>query len=364
MSITFVKKQSRLKNREKLFLLYKICFLTFFFSFSFESYCQSGREEGCYRLVFWNVENLFDIWDDTTKNDDDFTPRGENHWTKERYTHKLTNIYKTLAALGQHKSERFDMPWIVGMAEVENDKVLRDLCSGTPLRRHNYGYIHFESPDKRGIDNAILYRKDKYRPLYSKAINVSDSTKDYYTRDILLVNGVTSYGDTLIVLVNHFPSKRGGAAAVLQRQELASILRYTMDTLLEAHPCTGIVVMGDFNASPDEPEIAKTLMKRGNKDYLNLMSMVESGKGSHKYQGNWSCLDQIIVSSTLWDTTSCARMHVAQRSGQIFDAPFLLIDDERYMGKKVFRTYIAMKYQGGYSDHLPVFIDIKTVNKN
>lgn len=364
MSITFVRKQSRIKNTEKHFLLYKICFLTFFCCISFESKSQNNNEEICYRLVFWNVENLFDIWDDSTKNDEDFTPRGENHWTKERYNHKLTNIYKTLAALGQHKNAHFDMPWIVGLAEVENDKVLRDLCSGTPLRRHKYCYIHFESPDRRGIDNALLYRQDKFHPLYAKAITVSDSTKDFFTRDILLVNGVSSQGDTLIILVNHFPSKRGGSAADLQRQEVASILRHTMDSLQISHPCAGIVVMGDFNASPDEPEIAKTLMKRDNNDFINLMAKVESGKGSHKYQGNWSCLDQIIVSSSLCDSSSCARMHVAECSGQIFDAPFLLVDDERYMGKKVFRTYIAMKYQGGYSDHLPVFIDIKTVNKH
>ena len=325
MSITFVRKQSRIKNTEKHFLLYKICFLTFFCCISFESKSQNNNEEICYRLVFWNVENLFDIWDDSTKNDEDFTPRGENHWTKERYNHKLTNIYKTLAALGQHKNAHFDMPWIVGLAEVENDKVLRDLCMGTPLRRHK---------------------------------------KDFFTRDILLVNGVSSQGDTLIILVNHFPSKRGGSAADLQRQEVASILRHTMDSLQISHPCAGIVVMGDFNASPDEPEIAKTLMKRDNNDFINLMSTIEPGKGSHKYQGNWSCLDQIIVSSSLCDSSSCAKMHVIQHSGQIFDAPFLLVDDERYMGKKVFRTYMAMKYQGGYSDHLPVFIDIKTVNKH
>lgn len=359
----------RIKNRVTHILLCKMCFLTFFFS---PVLVASGQEvapvttqtthnqhQTSYRIAFWNVENLFDTENDSLKNDDDFTPKGENHWTRKRYRQKLTNICRVLTAIGGEGGTYMDMPSIVGLAEVENDRVLRELCKGTALRQYGYSFVHYESPDARGIDNALLYRADRYRPYRSQAVDVSDSTLEIVTRDILLVEGTTREGDTLIILVNHFPSKRGGTAADIRRKHVAKQLRKCMDTLSNAHPGAAIVVMGDLNASPDEPEVSQTLICGSN--YANLMDGMAPGTGSHNYQGSWSCLDQIIVVTTMLGGD--CRLLVDGKRAHIFAPEFMLTDDERHLGKKPFRTYQAMKYLGGYSDHLPVYIDIHPQQK-
>lgn len=346
------------------FLLHSLCFLTFLFSFSSSVHSQHPASQTTYRLVFWNVENLFDIWDDSTRADEAFTPNGENRWTGKRYKTKLQHISQTLVAIGNDNMATLQMPVLIGMAEVENDKVLRDLCKGTPLRRYHYSYIHYDSPDHRGIDNALLYRSDCFSPFLSKTLTVSDSAAGFLTRDILLVEGLLSNDDTLLVLVNHFPSRRGGATADIRRMEVARTLRYTMDTLALSHPGAAIVVLGDFNASPGESEIRDGLMKgqlTSDDHFVNLMSRIEPGRGTYKYQDQWSCLDQIIVSQNLLDESDAAP-HLTTLGGHIFEGDFLLIDDDKYMGRKIFRTYLGMRYQGGYSDHLPVYLDLLSPN--
>lgn len=332
-------------------------FLTFLFTAIIAFQCQSAVAQNYMRIAFWNVENLFDTQDDSTRNDDSFTPNGENHWSTKRYQTKLRNLYKTITAMCGN-GEEFNPPIIIGLAEVENDKVLRDLCQSTPLRKMGYSFVHFDSPDLRGIDNALLYRKELFTPIHAEAISLSDSNKAFFTRDILLVQGVTTLGDTLIMLINHFPSKRGGANADKHRKEAANKLREIMDSIGAAHASSAIIVTGDFNASPNEPEVVPILVSTHPKGaaYINLMSCIESGRGSHKYQDNWSCIDQIIVSSNLTDGS--LGIHTVTPCAQIFDAEFLLVDDEKYLGKKPFRTYLGPRYIGGYSDHLPIYIDI------
>lgn len=341
--------------------MHKICFLTLLFLCDTQTFAQNSAKGSIMRLVFWNVENLFDIYDDSTTNDDAFTPHGENHWTARRYRTKLNHLCKTLVAMGEKSDGSFEMPIIVGLAEIENDRVLRDLCLGTPLRRYGYKFVHYDSPDRRGIDNALLYRKAFYQPFFCQAISLSDSSAGFYTRDILLVEGVTRAGDTIIVLVNHFPSKRGGTTAEQWRMQSAQKLRYTMDTLSLLHPNAAIIVTGDFNASPDEESIRNGLMQ-GKEDFENLMEHIKTGRGSYQYQGYWSCIDQIIVSSNLIKSCIKSQLKITRKEGGIFDAPFLLIDDDKNLSKKVFRTYLAMKYLGGYSDHLPVYIELKRVD--
>lgn len=354
---TVSKNHSRLNNCKKIFLLHRKCFLTFlFFAMSF-CVLQSADCQEVYRIAFWNVENLFDTQNDTVKNDDDFTPQGSYRWSHRRYWTKLRHVYQTIVAMGMES----EPPAIIGLAEVENDKVLNDLCRGTQLRRLGYKYIHYESPDLRGIDNALLYRSDRFRPLSSKAISVSDSSKGYFTRDILFVEGVTNSDDTIILLVNHFPSKRNSNADRL-RMAQAEILRHIMDTLQAAHKTAAVIAIGDFNASPDEPEIAIGLMKDSR--FVNLMSCIEPGRGSYKYQDLWTCLDQIIVSRNVTEPDGICPLQTATQCGQIFDKDFLLLKDDKYMGYKVFRTYLGIRYLGGYSDHLPVYIDLRNRYKN
>ena len=308
--------------------------------------------------MFWNVENLFDTQDDSLRNDDAFTPTGDNHWTYGRYLNKQNRLCQTIAAMGIADGGSLEVPLLVGLAEVENDIVLRELVNGTSLRKFDYGFVHFDSPDRRGIDVALLYRRSLYTPFHVQPVNVSDSTRDFFTRDILLVEGCTREGDTLIAIVVHLPSKRGGSSADKNRLGVAQTLRMVMDTVSVAHPNSAIVVMGDFNASPGEPEMRKGLANKNRKaNFVNLMASIDAGRGSYKYQDQWTCLDQIIVSENMVDS-SCAIQ--VRGKAQIFDAGFLLLDDEKFLGKKVFRTYTGMKYNGGYSDHLPVYIDIET----
>lgn len=303
-----------------------------------------GQKNCRWTMAFWNVENYFDIWRDTVKEDSIFTPQGENHWTKQRYQDKKNKIYKIIAAL--------QWPAIVGMAEVENDYVLLDLCQSTPLRKKGYDFVHFESPDKRGIDCALLYQRDMFELLEKRSIYVSDTSNGFYTRDILMAGGVltSSVGesDTCYVLVNHWPSKRGGAIADSYRISIAKRLTCIMDSLHQQHPTALIIAMGDFNASPEEEAIRDGMgfdsEYRNKEGFYNLMYQIPKGRGSYKYKDSWSCIDQLIANRKL--------------KIEIFAPSFMLQDDNRYLGKKPYRTYTAMKYHGGYSDHLPIIVEI------
>lgn len=300
-----------------------------------------GQDSCRWRLAFWNVENFFDIHHDTLKNDYAFTPAGDNHWTHKRYLHKRNNIYKVLMDMS--------CPEVVGLAEIENDHVLRELCLATPLRRFHYQFIHYESPDQRGVDCALLYRDDRFKVIDSYPINLSDSTDDFYTRDILLVHGVINCNgitDSCLLLVNHWPSKLGGPTADRHRLRIAHLLLCTMDSLQQSHPQSLVLAMGDFNAAAQEEAInlgmeffGKETNSRG---IHNLTHRLPNC--SYKYQDTWSTIDQVFANKKL--------------PVEIFAPDYLLVEDKRYLGTKPFRTYSGMRYQGGYSDHLPVIVNI------
>lgn len=306
-----------------------------------------GADNQQVRVAFWNVENFFDTERDTLHEDGEFCPQGEKHWTRKRFEEKRAHIYKTLAAM--------EFPTVVGMAEVENDYVLRELCLNTPLRRMRYKYVHYESPDRRGIDNALLYRSDRFEVTGSAAVSMSDSSADFYTRDLLLVQGKTSDGDTLILLVLHLPSKRGGVEADKHRARIVHRISYIMDSLRTQHPCAGIVAMGDFNADPNDATIRKGLS--AGEGFINLMTRNPEGLGSYKYQGYWSFIDQIVISSNLDNAKQLPRLCV-DGCAKAFSRPFLLCEDKGHMGVVPFRTYWGPRYRGGFSDHLPVYIDL------
>ena len=314
----------------------------------------SDSSSAVLRVAFWNVENYFDIYPDSTHT------ASNQHWTVGRFEQKRNNIYKTIAAM--------DYPAVVGLAEVENDLVLRELCLGTPLRKMGYGFVHYESPDRRGIDNALLYRTDLFRPFVQQALCMGDTTAGFFTRDLLLVGGLTQEGDTLYLLVNHFPSRLGGAAADQRRKQVAAQLRCVMDTLASAHPVARIIVMGDFNAEPSDP-VVRSLTDGSH--YVNLMarrveaafassdrakskSAKATAWGSYKYHGYWSFIDQIIVSAN-----AMGAAHKDPSPACVFNAPLLLCTDRGYMGKRPFRTWHGPSYQGGFSDHLPVYVDLQ-----
>lgn len=303
-----------------------------------------AQNERRWTIAFWNVENYFDTRHDTLKDDHSFTPEGENHWSSHRYADKRNKIFKTIAAM--------QWPAVIGMAEVENDHVLRDLCRNTPLRKMSYDFVHFESPDQRGIDCALLYRRNLFQIIESQSINVSDSQQGLLTRDILLVGGIlkdgNTNGDTCFILVNHWPSKRGGVDADRHRLLIAQLLLQTLDSLQRQHPSALLIAMGDFNATSTERAISQGLCFHGNEKnetgFYDLVLQQPAGTGSYKYQGVWSWIDHMIANRKLPLTP--------------FSPDYLLVDDEKYLGKKPFRTYTGMHYQGGYSDHLPIMVTI------
>ena len=187
-------------------------------------------QRGYFRVVSYNVENYFDPFNDSLKNDEDFTPEGNHFWTWNKYKDKQNKIYKVLSAVGG-----WELPEIIGLYEVENEFVLRDLLKSTPLKWRNYEIVHKESPDARGIDVALLYRSDKFKLINSQFLKVVfsfDTTKK--TRDILYAKGYTKDFDTLNIFVNHWPSRLGGQTeSDMNRQAVAKILRNKIDSILK-----------------------------------------------------------------------------------------------------------------------------------
>ena len=313
------------------------------------------------RVVFWNVENLYDIYDDTTKLDNEFTSRGLMRWNYKRFHIKLNHVAKTLLAIG-----RWEPPGIIGLCEVENRFVMNKLIYESPLKPFGYRMIHHESPDLRGIDVALLYLPSKFRVFYSKPYKIDfpfDTAAR--TREILFVKGQVFNSDTLNILVNHWPSRRGGYAESQPRRDyVASVLRHLIDSLLSGGPCANILVMGDFNDEPGSSSITDILHAlppdslKNKSDLINLMYPFSGRQGSHRYKGIWSLLDQFMVSANLLKHAGGLRL--VPGSVGIFRGTFLLKEDRKYFGDKPFRTYNGLRYEGGFSDHLPVYLDLVT----
>lgn len=319
---------------------------------------------GNMRLMFYNTENLFDTFDDTLKIDESFLPTGDHYWTPRKYYKKINNISKVITAIGQ-----WELPEIIGLCEIENRRVLEDLTKKTALKKIKYRIIHKESPDRRGIDVGLLYRPDKFFPITYKAIRVKfpfDANKP--TRDILYVKGTNIYKDTLHIFINHWPSRWGGQTETdRKRQFAASVLRGKVDSIFSAEKNPYIIIMGDLNDYPTNNSVVKVLKaktgftKNDNfspKKLYNLAWYLQEVKnqGSHKHKGEWGVLDQIIVSGSLLNKNN--KLYTSPDNAHIFNAPFLLEQDNNYTGQKPFRTYIGFKFHDGYSDHLPVYIDL------
>ena len=309
------------------------------------------------RLMFYNVENFFDTEDDPTTNDNDFTPGGSMHWTLSRYIEKRDNIFRVIAHVGE-----WDPPALVGLCEIENRKVLDDLAKNTPLAKYPYEIVHKESPDLRGIDVALFYRSDYLKCVARQFIRVRFADNRRRTRDILYATFCTARGDTLHVFVGHFPSRTGGVRQSEPGRILAaSLIRQKVDSVFSRNSLSKIVVTGDLNDTPMDKSLTSGLLALNDTALakpsalfnLSVYKMKES-TGTIKYQGKWSVYDQIIVSGGLLRgtlRTDVSRCH-------IFRADYLFEPDNRYQGLKPFRTYIGWKYNKGFSDHLPVYLDI------
>lgn len=315
------------------------------------------------RVMFYNFENLFDPENDSLTNDEEFTPGGARYYTKTKMYQKINNIARVVLALGEG-----NLPAIVGACEIENRNVLDKLVRYSPLRNFHYGVVHYESPDPRGIDVGLLYRRDLFIPLYSRPIPVTfDSAGLQRTRDILYVKGTLPGGDTLHCFVNHWPSRYGGVqATIIRRRQAARVLKRVTDSICAARPGAMFVVMGDLNDDPDDPSVRDDLQARFLKeistmaacDYVNLMweCMKPGAEGTLKHQNHWNVFDQLMVPAVMVNGES--RWQVKEAAAKAFRGDFLFEPDETWGGRKLFRTYVGFKYTGGYSDHLPVYLDL------
>ena len=288
-----------------------------------------------------NCENLFDTRHDSLKNDLEFLPDGSYKWMPYRYWAKLNHLGQEIVALSN------PIPDFVAMCEVENDSVMFDLTRRSLLRNAGYEYVMTSSPDERGIDVALLYQPASFALLHSHSIRIKPLPDTRPTRDILYASGLIITGDTLHVFVVHAPSRRGGELASRPyRLHVADRLAAAVDSVYAISGDAKIIVAGDFNDYADSPALKRLYQH-------HLINISHDARGTHgakatyRWHGEWRSLDQIMCSPS---------MAAAKQKCQIGDLPFLLEDDEKYGGKKPYRTYLGPRYLGGYSDHLPLLV--------
>lgn len=312
------------------------------------------------RIMFYNCENFFDTDDDPLKNDDEFTPDGEKHWTKQRFYTKRAQIAQVITAIGG-----WTPPDIVGLCEIESHYVMESLVNQSNLRNLGYAYLHKESPDARGIDVALLYQPKRFKPFKVKYIPVNVQKSGRGTRDILMASGTTINGDTLHIFVNHWPSRWGGQTETDGlRRSVAAIVRAKVDSLTTINKRANVLIMGDLNDYPNNNSVCIDLRAQtdfttiNESELYNLAYYMQfvKGYGTHKYDGFWGILDQMIISGSLLDGQG--NLYTTKDDVHVFNPPFLLEKDEANIGYKPYRTYLGYKYLGGFSDHLPVFLNI------
>jgi len=304
--------------------------------------------ENKYCIAFYNLENFFDTKDDPHALDDGFTPGGIHAWNGERMRNKANKLGRAIAAIGQ--GEVIRPPVLVGLAEVENHMVIEALLGTDSLKGIDYGYVHFNSPDERGIDTALLYHRGHFELLGAESLPLlvenDDGDRDF-TRDILYVQGRLN-GQEVHIFVNHWPSRREDQDTDHKRVLAAKVILMKLERLPgDAPPC---LVMGDFNDGPASLSI-QVLMDSGR--FINPMAALASPRaGSAKYRGQWLLFDQILFSPGFLGTGTGGHRFV--KAG-IFAPKFLQEWKGPYKGQP-FRTFAGPKYLGGYSDHFPVYL--------
>ncbi len=312
----------------------------------------SGRS-----IVFYNVENLFDTIDDADVIDEDFTPTGKLKWDSKRYQIKLNHIVEAVTI------NLTENPMLIGFAEVENANVVMDVARTGRLAQTRYYLAHKDSPDARGIDCALLYDIERFQPEMIVNLPVTiDSIPNFKTRDILYVKGKMYGGKTLHVFVNHWPSRRGGEKeSEIKRIRAAEVAKAKIDEILKQDPKANIVLMGDFNDHPTNVSIEQTLGAKNVKDkkalLVNLLYDDQVNKlGTHNYNNEWGVLDQFIVSKSLYKGKG--KIKLKTKDAVIVKDDRLLYTTKEGM-QKPSTTYGGDKYYGGYSDHLPIQLQLK-----
>lgn len=342
-----------MKTNRKLFFFAAVLFSGFLLNS-----CQQKTPES-FKVVFYNVENLFDTINDEGVRDGGFTPEGKIVWDGEKYTKKLNDLAKVISAI-----DSINLPVIIGLSEVENLGVLKDLTTKTRLSEGDYDIIHFDSPDERGIDVALLYRRGLFSPLHARPYPLTfNFDKDDKTRDMLYVKGVAGNKDTLHIMVNHWPSRSGGKEkSDPKRKAAAESVRSVADSILRFNANANIIIMGDLNDNPTDANVLKTLNAKRLSESIDPGSLYnlsirrfENGEGT-LYWRSWDLFDQMIVSGNILEGEN--NFKLTSKDIGIFKKDWMLY--ERRDGTKVpNRTAGRSDYYGGYSDHLPVFIEFE-----
>lgn len=340
-----------------------LCAILLFGCFIFSALAQRSA----LRVMEYNVENLFDTLHAVGHRDADFTPQGSYKWGSGRYWAKLTRLSKVIAAAGGVQPVD-----LVALVEVENDSVVYDLTRRTKLWRLGYDYVMSHSADVRGINVALLYLPHRFRVLMKDSVRVMPSSpKQLPTRDVLHVAGELVTGDTLDVFVCHFPSRRGGSLAERYRSLVAQGVRSAVDSVVALRTRPYVLITGDFNGFYPERFMTNDLgaqlideadtLSAMTQSQLYLLTYKMQGRGdvcgTYKFQGEWNQLDHFLVNSAFF--RSSAQLRVFKHDCKILDFPFLLQNDKSQKGGvHPFRTFLGTYYQGGYSDHLPILLDI------
>ncbi|WP_458628368.1 endonuclease/exonuclease/phosphatase family protein [Winogradskyella sp. PC D3.3] len=308
-----------------------------------------------YTIAFYNIENLFDIKNNPFTNDKDFLPTSAKRWTLKRYQNKLMKLGTVISQIG--KEDDKDAPVLVGLAEVENQKVLSYFVNSKNLIDENYNYIHYDSLDERGIDVALLYKRDVFKVEHSETFSVylqNEKGDQDYTRDILLVQGELN-NENINVIVNHWSSRREGVKETdFKRIAAANVVNSIIKMLKTKNPNSKIIVMGDFN---DNPNCQSIMLLENESKLFNPFKTVwsrDNGSLSHNFQ--WHLFDQILFSTNFFDTNNSKLLY---SDAQVYKTKFLTQNEGKYKGQP-FRTFVGKKYKGGYSDHFPVFIQLKS----
>lgn len=337
-----------------------------------------GKGDKTYVVGFYNLENLFDTYDDPAKNDAEFLPEGKNRWTDTKYRKKLSNMAKVIKAMAEENGRYHT---VLGVSEIENRLVLEDLVADPQIADANYQIIHYDGPDRRGVDVALLYNPKTFKYIESESIPytfegssidfvMSKEEQDYFrTRDILMVHG-TIDGEHFAFYVAHLPSRSGDKKGSHQLRERGAEIMYDHAIKMqEKYPGIKIACMGDMNDNPTDASMAEymhgkeTIAEVGERDFFcPFTSMLKAGYGSLAYRGVWSIYDLVLVNNAL-ATAPDGGLKIAKLGkkkgfyGRVFKQPFMTTQEGQYKGYP-FRTFSNGSFIGGYSDHYPTYIVI------
>ncbi len=312
-------------------------------------------------IVSYNTENLFDTIDDPEKDDNEFLPGSKNDWNTDKYEKKIKNLAQVISAIN-----KYELPEIVALAEIENVNVLEDLVNERLLIDGNYGIVHYESPDERGIDVALIYKKNEFSCIEQSTININyEFEPEAKTRDILYVKGKLKNNEIIHLLINHWSSRRDGQEkSEPKRIYSAKLLRNKTDQIIKKDNKAKIIILGDFNDEPTNNSLKNVLRAANSKnpgDKSQLINLLYDkhmfGYGTYFYKGKWNMLDNIIVSQSLF--SSPGKFEISFDGGQIFSTSWMLYENIKAGDFAPKSTFSGNNYHAGYSDHLPVYLILK-----